>query len=63
MGGFPRPTGVKVDARIEAFTNYRDNLHKNFNIMKPSNMLKTIIFAGIIPAFIYLKIKQSQVPT
>lgn len=60
MGGFPRDTGVKVDPKIEAFTNYRDNMHKNFRMNGPT-IFKSLIFAVVIPAFLYLKIKQGSV--
>jgi hypothetical protein len=57
MGGFPRDTGAKIDPQIEAFANYRDNMHKNFRFDR-RNIFGTIVFAIILPTFFFLKSKQ-----
>lgn len=57
MGG---GSGIKFDPKIEAFHNYRDNMHKNFKFNRV-NVVRTLVFAVIIPSFLYLKIKQEVV--
>ncbi|KAG2393180.1 hypothetical protein C9374_009757 [Naegleria lovaniensis] len=53
----PRESGVHPDPKIEAFANYRDNLHRNFKFT-PKNTFYCIFFVGVLPYWFLTKLKQ-----
>ena len=56
----PYDTDANLSPKIEAFAEYRDHIFRSFRISR-KNILKLAVVCGVIPMFLFAKIKDSQV--